>query len=78
MVALRAPFQKRILRMGDRTMNATNYQSNAQDMDYQVSARPARTASRPNAQRASNSRRRRSTPQQFNGIHRRRRKKIRW
>lgn len=35
------------------------------------------TAPRP-SRRREDSRRRRSAPQQFNGIHRRRRKKIRW
>jgi hypothetical protein len=47
--------------------------------DYAFDARqPAQSSpQRPSARRAS-TRRKRQSPQQFNGIHRRRKKKIRW
>ena len=57
-------------------MAVTNPEEN--NADYAVSFRhEARSSARP-ARRANNTRRKRQAPQQFNGIHRRRRKKIRW
>lgn len=61
-------------------MNATILQAtDGNEVAYRVDFRPSRTAP---SQRSSNrptfGRRRRNNPTQFNGIHRRRRKKIAW
>jgi len=52
----------------------------AAEVDLQFSHRAKRTNTAPSSTSRQNNtfRRRRSGPQQFNGIHRRRRKKIRW
>ncbi len=61
-------------------MNATIYQAtDGNELAYHIEFRPARKA--PTLQKANRpvfGRRRKNNPKQFNGIHRRRRKKIAW
>ena len=58
-------------------MNARDYLR--EDFEFETEAtRTGTRASKPSAGRRTYAKKRAKSPQQFNGIHRRRKKKIRW
>jgi hypothetical protein len=57
---------------------AKNFESFDADFAVNGRSRPNQAAKSPSGRRNSSARRARKAPQQFNGIHRRRTKKIRW
>ncbi len=58
-------------------MNAANTDFSDQEMDYKVEFRNADTSNRPQRSRGP-SHARGKQPKSYNGIHRRRKKRIRW
>ena len=59
-------------------MNASNSQYDSQGAEYRVSFRDQTAHRAPSARRPKFGRKRGRGPQLFNGIHRRRKKKISW
>ncbi len=59
-------------------MNARDYLRDDFDMDTDNGRSTSKATTKPSAGRRSYAKKRSKSPQQFNGIHKRRKKKIRW